>query len=105
MIRTVKKKLAHCEASIFKILNYFSDFSILAFNAANISLLSPKVAAGAFVDELDEVFSVAAFTFLFFFTEDSSEMQLLFEFFVEFDYFEISRILFFNFFPSFQGDE
>jgi hypothetical protein len=28
-----------------------------------ISLLSPKVAAGAFVDELDEVFSEADFTF------------------------------------------
>jgi len=34
-----------------KIENYFfSAFSILAFNAANTSLLSPKVAAGAFVD-------------------------------------------------------
>lgn len=47
-----------------KLKNYFfSVFSILAFNAANTSLLSPKVAAGAFVEELDEVFSVAAFTF------------------------------------------
>ena len=54
------------ELSIFKkSRNYFfSDFSILAFNAANTSLLSPKVAAAAFVDvEADEVFSVAVFTF------------------------------------------
>jgi hypothetical protein len=35
---------------------FFKIFFILAFNAANISLLSPKVAAGAFVEELDEVF-------------------------------------------------
>jgi hypothetical protein len=35
---------------------FFKIFDILAFNAANISLLSPKVAAGAFVEELDDVF-------------------------------------------------
>jgi hypothetical protein len=40
-------------------------------------LLSPKVAAGAFVDELDEVFS-QLLHFSLFFTEDSSVRQLLF---------------------------
>ena len=62
-----KKKAPHCcEAFYIQKISrnyFFSDFSILAFNAANKSLLSPKVAAGAFVEELDEVFSVAAFTF------------------------------------------
>jgi hypothetical protein len=61
-----KKSPANCGAFYIQKISrnyFFSDFSILAFNAANISLLSPKVAAGAFVDELDEVFSVAVFTF------------------------------------------
>jgi hypothetical protein len=44
--------------------NYFSLIFPFYFNAANISLLSPKVAAGAFVEELDDVFSEADFIFL-----------------------------------------
>jgi hypothetical protein len=83
---------------------FFSDFPFY-FNAANISLLSPKVAAGAFVEELDDVF-LTDFTF---FSSSSRKIavwsQLLFEFFVEFDYFEISSIAFQFLSSSFQGDE
>lgn len=61
-----QKKVPHCCGTFYleETKNYFfSVFSILAFKAANTSLLSPKVAAGAFVVDADEVFSVAAFTF------------------------------------------
>jgi hypothetical protein len=40
---------------------FFSVFSILAFNAARTSVLSPKVEA--FAADADEDFSVAVFTF------------------------------------------
>jgi hypothetical protein len=41
---------------------FFSDFSILAFNAANIYHCYLLKVAGV-LEELDEVFSVAVFTF------------------------------------------
>lgn len=66
LLKIDTKKAPHCCGALLfkKIRNYFfSDFSILAFNAANTSLLSPKVAAGALVVDADEVFSVTAFTF------------------------------------------
>jgi hypothetical protein len=59
-----KKKPAHCCGAFIlrKIKNlFFSVFSILAFNAARTSVLSPKVEA--FAADADEDFSVAVFTF------------------------------------------
>jgi hypothetical protein len=65
-------------------------------------LLSPKVAAGAFVEELDEVFVAV---FIFFFTEDSSVRcnyslnSLLNSITLK------SAVLLFSISSSFQGDE
>jgi hypothetical protein len=50
-----KQKKPHFTVGLYyykKIENYFSPFSILAFNAANISLPS-QVEAAAFADELN----------------------------------------------------